>query len=44
MSKTNSRAKENYKKVSKEMEIILDNIPGLVFFKDAMNRFTRGNK
>jgi len=44
MSKIKPRSMEDYKKVSEEMEIILDNIPGLVFFKDTNNNFIRGNK
>lgn len=30
--------------LSKELEIIIDNIPGLVFYKDANNHFIRVNK
>ena len=44
MSKTKPSSMEDYKQVSKEMEIILDNIPGLVFFKDTNNNFIRVNK
>jgi len=35
---------EDYEKITKEMEMILDNIPGLVFYKDTMNNLIRVNK
>ncbi|KKM06517.1 hypothetical protein LCGC14_1743180, partial [marine sediment metagenome] len=37
-------SEEKYKTLSKEMEMILDHLPGPVFFKDAQNHFLRVNK
>jgi PAS domain S-box-containing protein len=33
-----------YKQLHKEMELIIDHIPGLVYYKDTKNRFLRVNK
>jgi PAS domain S-box-containing protein len=38
------RKSEQLKLLSNEMEIIIDSIPGLVFYKDINNRFIRVNK
>ena len=35
---------EQLHSLSTELEIIIDNIPGLVFYKDTNNRFIRVNK
>ena len=37
-------SEKKYKDLSEEMEMILDHIPGLVFYKDAQNHFLRVNK
>ncbi len=37
-------SKENYKKINKEFELILDNIPASIFYKDSSNKFIRINK
>ncbi|KKK65565.1 hypothetical protein LCGC14_2972860, partial [marine sediment metagenome] len=37
-------SEEKYKDLSKEMEMILDHLPGPVFYKDAQNHFLRVNK
>jgi PAS domain S-box-containing protein len=37
-------AEEQKKKLREELEIIIDNIPGPVFYKDTENRFIRVNK
>ncbi|HEY0088590.1 MAG TPA: PAS domain S-box protein, partial [Candidatus Lokiarchaeia archaeon] len=44
MSNSKINSKRDYEKIAKEMEIILDHIPGLVFFKDTKNKFIRVNK
>ncbi len=38
------KSEENYKQLSNELEIILDGLPGLVFYKDDKNNFIRVNK
>lgn len=35
---------KNYKQLHREMELILDHIPGLVYYKDTENNFLRVNK
>jgi len=37
-------ALKKYKQLHREMELILDHIPGLVFYKDTENNFLRVNK
>ncbi len=37
-------SEKKYKELSKEMEMILDHIPGLLFYKDSQNNFIRVNK
>jgi len=37
-------SEENYKNISEEMEMILDNIPALIFYKDLDNNFIQVNK
>lgn len=37
-------SEEKYKNLSKELEVILDNLPGLVFYKDNRNNLIRVNK
>ena len=44
MSNSDKISEKKYKKLAKEMEMILDNIPGLVFYKDTENNFIRVNK
>ncbi len=44
MSNSEDISLEKYKEINKEMEIILDNIPGLVFYKDSKNNLLRVNK
>ena len=44
MSNSDKISEKKYKKIAKEMEIILDNIPGLVFYKDDKNNLIRVNK
>jgi PAS domain S-box-containing protein len=36
-------SEKNYKRISNELEYILDNLPGLVFYKDKENNFIRVN-
>ena len=38
------KSERNYKQLSKEFEMILDSIPGLVFYKDDKNNLIRVNK
>ena len=38
------RAEEQEKRLGEELEIIIDSIPGPVFYKDTKNRFVRVNK
>jgi PAS domain S-box-containing protein len=44
MSNSDLISEKKYKKLAKEMEMILDNIPGLVFYKDKKNNLIRVNK
>ncbi len=44
MSNSDLNTLDEYKKIIKEMEMILDNIPGLIFYKDTKNNFIRVNK
>ncbi len=37
-------SEKKYKNLAKELEIILDHLPGLVFYKDTENNFIRVNK
>ena len=37
-------SEKKYKNLSKELELILDNIPALIFYKDTKNNFIRVNK
>jgi len=37
-------SEKKYKILSKELELILDNIPALIFYKDTKNNFIRVNK
>lgn len=37
-------SEEKYKALSNELELILDNIPALIFYKDLNNNFVRVNK
>ena len=37
-------SEENYKTLSKELEIIMDSVPALIFYKDSENNFIRVNK
>jgi len=37
-------SEEKFKLLNKELEMILDNLPGLVFFKDINNNFIKVNK
>jgi len=37
-------SEKNYKNLSNELELILDNIPALIFYKDTKNNFIRVNK
>lgn len=39
-----NKSRKKYKKLSQEMELILDHLPGLVFYKDTHNRYIRVNK
>ncbi len=39
-----AHSEDSYKKLSYELEAILDHIPGLVFYKDTQNNFIRVNK
>ncbi|MCF8367267.1 MAG: PAS domain S-box protein, partial [Bacteroidales bacterium] len=39
-----AESEQKYKKLSAELEAILDHIPGLVFYKDTQNNFIRVNK
>lgn len=39
-----ARSEQEYKRLSIELEAILDHIPGLVFYKDKHNNFIRVNK
>jgi len=44
MSNSDLNTLDEYKKIVKEMEMILDNIPGSVFYKDDKNNLIRVNK
>jgi len=44
MSNSDKISEKKYKKLANEMEMILDNIPGLVFYKDTKNNLIRVNK
>jgi len=44
MSKSKLKSEKKYQKIAKELEIILDYIPGLIFYKDNKNNFIRVNK
>jgi len=44
MSNSDISTLDEYKKITKEMEMILDNIPGLIFYKDDKNNLIRVNK
>ena len=37
-------SEENYKKLSLELELILDNIPAIIFYKDLENNYIQVNK
>ncbi|MFX1600628.1 MAG: PAS domain S-box protein, partial [Promethearchaeota archaeon] len=37
-------SKEKYKNLSEELEIIMDSVPALIFYKDTRNNFIRVNK
>ncbi|MFW9987440.1 MAG: PAS domain S-box protein [Candidatus Odinarchaeota archaeon] len=37
-------SEKNYKKISEELEMIMDRVPGLIFYKDTENNFIRVNK
>ncbi len=37
-------SEENYRKISEELEMIMDHVPGLIFYKDTENKFIRVNK
>jgi len=38
------RSKEQFKKLSNELQIILDNVPSLIYYKDTKNNIIRVNK
>lgn len=38
------KSEEKYRKISEELEMIMDHVPGLIFYKDTGNRFIRVNK
>jgi len=44
MIKPHLKSEKKYRKIAKEIEMILDYIPGLVFYKDKKNNFIRVNK
>jgi len=44
MSIPHLKSEKNYRKIDKEIEMILDYIPGLIFYKDKKNNFIRVNK
>jgi diguanylate cyclase (GGDEF)-like protein/PAS domain S-box-containing protein len=39
-----SQSEAKYKSISEELEMIMDNIPGLIFYKDKNNRYIKVNK
>ncbi len=39
-----AKREEDYKALSEELELIVDNIPGVVFYKDKNNNFIKVNK
>jgi PAS domain S-box-containing protein len=39
-----AKSEAKYKALSKELELILDHLPALVFYKDTSNKFIRVNK
>ena len=44
MSNSDINSIENSKKYIKDLEMILDNFPGLIFYKDDKNNLIRVNK
>jgi len=44
MAETLQRQAKSRERISRELETIIDSIPGLVFYKDVENRFIRVNK